>query len=80
MKNITMTRNELIKLLEHLGIHPSSDSFDKIKNSECISVLKQKTEWCVYYTERDKPELIFSSKEESDAYEFVADEFKRWAS
>ena len=75
-----MTRNELIKLLEHLGIHHSSYSFDKIKNSECISVLKQKTEWCVYYTERDKPELIFSSKEESNAYEFVADEFKRWAS
>ena len=75
-----MTRNELIKLLEHLGIHHSSYSFDKIKKSECFSVLKQKIDWCVYYTERDKPELIFSSKKESDAYEFIANEFKRWAS
>ena len=75
-----MTRIELIKLLENLGIHHSSYSFDKIKNSECFSVLKQNTNWCIYYTERDKPELIFSSKKESDAYEFMADEFKRWAS
>ena len=75
-----MTRNELIKLLEHMGVHHSSYSFDEIKNSECISVLKQNAEWCVYYTERNKPELLFSSKEESDAYEFVADEFERWAS
>ena len=75
-----MTRNELIKLLEHLGIHHSSYSFDKIKKSECFSVVKQKTDWYVYYNERDKPELIFSSKKESDAYEFIANEFKRWAS
>lgn len=75
-----MTRIELIKLLENLGIHHSSYSFDKIKNSECFSFLKQNTNWCIYYTERDKPELIFSSKKESDAYEFMADEFKRWAS
>ncbi|ENV47188.1 hypothetical protein P255_02472 [Acinetobacter brisouii CIP 110357] len=75
-----MTRDELIKLLKQMGIHHSSYSFDKIKNSECISVLKQKTEWCVYYTERDKPELIFSSKEESNAYRFVANQFERWIS
>ena len=61
-----MTRNELIKLLEHMGVHHSSYSFDEIKNSECISVLKQNAEWCVYYTERNKPELLFSSKEERD--------------
>ena len=53
-----MTRNELIKLLEHMGVHHSSYSFDEIKNSECISVLKQNAEWCVYYTERNKPELL----------------------
>ena len=34
----------------------------------------------MFIIQRDKPELLFSSKEESDAYEFVADEFKRWAS
>ncbi len=75
-----MTRNELIKLLEHLGIHHSCYSFDEIKKSECFSILKQKTDWCVYYTERDKPQLIFSSKKESDAYDFIANEFKRWGS
>ena len=66
-----MTRNELIKLLEHMGVHHSSYSFDEIKNSECISVLKQNAEWCVYYTERNKPELLFSSKEESNVVPLI---------
>ncbi|ENU81803.1 hypothetical protein F975_00418 [Acinetobacter sp. ANC 3789] len=74
-----MTRDELIKLLKQMRIHQSSYSFDEIKNSECISVLKQKEEWRVYYTERDKPELLFSSKEEGDAYRFVANQFERWS-
>lgn len=51
-----------------MKIHQSSYAFDDIKSSECIRLLKQKEEWCVYYTERDKRELIFFSKEESDVY------------
>ncbi|MDQ8951598.1 hypothetical protein RFH42_01295 [Acinetobacter rudis] len=67
-----------MSLLIQMGIHQSSYSLDRIRNSECISVLKQKEEWHVYYTERNKPELLFSSKIERDAYEFIANQFEKW--
>ncbi|OUY05870.1 hypothetical protein [Acinetobacter populi] len=73
-----MSRNELINFLKLLGVHESSYSFDIIKNSECVSVLEDNSEWRVYYTERDKPDLLFSSFSEEIAYDFVANLFKKW--
>jgi|GEM_PF-7026696 hypothetical protein len=31
----------------------------------------------MFIIQRDKPELLFSSKEESDAYKFIANDFER---
>ncbi len=73
-----MTRGELIQYLSSLGVHDSSYAFDKIKNSECVSILMDREMWNVYYTERDIPDLLFQSEQESLAYDFVACLFKDW--
>ncbi|MFV5516865.1 hypothetical protein [Acinetobacter gerneri] len=73
-----MTRSELVDYLKQIGVHYSSYSFDILKNSECVSVLEDNGEWKVYYTERDKPNLLFKSHDEAQAYKFIANLFKKW--
>jgi len=45
---MTMNRNELINLLIQMGIHQSSYSFDRIRNSECIEILEISLQHIVY--------------------------------
>lgn len=72
-----MDRNELILFLNSINVNNERYSFDRIENFECISLLKEGVNWNVYYTERDKPELIAQFDNESDANLFVANDFKR---
>lgn len=72
-----MKRSELIVFLNNLGVNKARYSFDKIKTSDCISILCEGEVWNVYYTERDKPELIASFENENKANLFVANEFRR---
>ncbi len=44
-----MTRGELIQYLSSLGVHDSSYAFHKIKNSECVSILKERDVECLLY-------------------------------
>ena len=73
-----MTRSELMNYLSSLEVHNSSYAFDRIKNSECVSILKEEEIWKVYYTERNIPKLLFQSQEEAIAYDYVANLFKKW--
>ncbi|MGE8572670.1 MAG: hypothetical protein ACN6NW_11590 [Acinetobacter amyesii] len=73
-----MTRSELIQYLSSIDVHNSSYAFDRIKNSECVSILKEGEIWKVYYTERNIPDLLFQSGNEALAYDFVAGLFKDW--
>lgn len=72
-----MERSDLIIFLNSINVNEARYSFDKIKNSDCISLLHEGLKWNIYYTERDKPELIASFENESDANFFVANEFRR---
>ncbi|WP_163122320.1 hypothetical protein [Acinetobacter portensis] len=72
-----MTRSELILFLNSIYISNDRYSFDKIKKSDCLSLLYEKQKWNIYYTERDKPELIASFENEQDANLFIAHDFKR---
>lgn len=73
-----MTRSELIQYLSSIDVHNSSYAFDRIKNSECVSILKEEGVWKVYYTERNIPDLLFQSENEILVYDFVAGLFKDW--
>lgn len=63
--------------LNSINVKDERYSFDRIDNFDCISLLNEGVNWSVYYTERDKPELIARFDNESDANLFVAKDFKR---
>ena len=72
-----MERNDLIMFLQSLNINQARYSFDRVKKSDCISLIQEDGRWNIYYTERDKPELIANFENECDANVFIANDFKR---
>ncbi|HIE8870159.1 hypothetical protein KFV97_26765 [Klebsiella pneumoniae] len=75
-----MTKKELENQLDILGVHPNSYSLGTLRNSDCLCVIHEDTQWNVYYVERDQPSLISSFLLEEKAYDFVLEQFKKWLS
>ena len=73
-----MTQEELILELNKIGVNSSSYSLGVLKNSDCVSVVKENCDWVVYYTERNHPEKLGTFESCSEAYYFVLEEFKKW--
>jgi hypothetical protein len=73
-----MTKDELVKKLEFMGVHQGSYSLGVIKNSDCTCVVDEGGIWKVYYVERDKPTELATFQSEFKAYDFVYDTFFRW--
>ncbi|EIB2733076.1 hypothetical protein K8Q31_003947 [Escherichia coli] len=75
-----MTRTELERQLDILGVHSNSYSLGTLKNSDCLCVVCENEHWSVYYVERDRPSLLSSFLQEEEAYDFVLKQFKKWLS
>lgn len=75
-----MTRTELERQLDILGVHSNSYSLGTLKNSDCLCVVCENEHWNVYYVERDRPSLLSSFLREEEAYDFVLKKFKKWLS
>lgn len=75
-----MTKSELERQLGILGVHPNSYSLGVLKNSDCVCVVHENTQWNIYYVERDRPSLLSSFLQEEEAYDFVLKLFKKWLS
>lgn len=70
-----MKVEELITQLHILGVNKNSYSLGALRNSDCTCVVREADLWAVYYVERDRPSMLASFTDESDAYDFVLMQF-----
>lgn len=73
-----MNREELVVRLQAIGVHPSSYSFDTIRNSECVCLVNDEGIWKVLYVERDMPRELATFLDEGRANEYILRKFAEW--
>lgn len=70
-----MKVDELVTQLHILGVNKNSYSLGALRNSDCNCVIREADLWV-----SDRPSMLASFTDESDAYDFVLMQFKKWLS
>jgi hypothetical protein len=73
-----MTRDELQAKLSAKAVHPSLYCLDGLaRRNECYCVVHEGNAWKVVYIERAEPSDIATGLTESQAYDFVYEQFRK---
>lgn len=68
-----MTRQELERRLEQLGIEKSAYSLEGISGPEMYVLRREDHQWAVFYSERNYRQKLRYFSSESDACEYMLD-------